>query len=149
MVLVAKAADLLENGIDDQPIQTMFVDGTGIGGPIVDRLKQLGFDQVIEVQFGWTSPDLKYANMRAYMWGRLRDWLAHGAIDADTQLEQDLTGPGYTHNSRDQLLLESKEHMKKRNLSSPDDGDALALTFAAPVSPTEVVPILQTAQRPN
>jgi hypothetical protein len=137
MVLVAKAADLLENGIDNQPIAAMFIDGTGIGGPIVDRLKQLGYDQqVVEIQFGWKAPDLKYANMRAYMWGRLRDWLQHGAIDDTPVLEQDLTGPGYTHNSRDQLLLESKEHMKKRDLDSPDDGDALALTFAAPVSPT-------------
>ena len=137
MVLVAKAADLLENGIDDQPIAAMFVDGTGIGGPIVDRLKQLGFDQVVEIQFGWKAPDLKYANMRAYMWGRLRDWLAHGAIDDTPTLEQDLTGPGYTHNSRDQLLLESKEHMKRRALSSPDDGDALALTFSAQVASVE------------
>ena len=135
MVLVAKAADLLENGIDDQPIEAMFVDGTGIGGPIVDRLHQLGFDQVIEVQFSWKPPDFKYANMRSYMWGRMRDWLPRGAIDDTPALEQDLTGPGYTHNRQDQLLLEPKEHMKKRALASPDDGDALALTFAFPVSP--------------
>ena len=136
MVLVAKAADLLENGIDGQPIDAMFVDGTGIGGPIVDRLHQLGFDQqVIEVQFSWKPPDFKYANMRSYMWGRMRDWLQRGSIDDTPTLEQDLTGPGYTHNRQDQLLLESKEHMKKRALASPDDGDALGLTFAFPVSP--------------
>jgi hypothetical protein len=33
-----------------------------------------------------------------------------------------------------QIKIESKESMKKRGLASPDDGDALALTFAEPVS---------------
>jgi hypothetical protein len=33
------------------------------------------------------------------------------------------------------VVLESKEQMKARGLDSPDDGDALALTFAAPVEP--------------
>jgi hypothetical protein len=36
-----------------------------------------------------------------------------------------------------QIKLESKESMKKRGLASPDDGDALALTFAEPVSRTD------------
>jgi hypothetical protein len=34
------------------------------------------------------------------------------------------------------VVLESKEKMKARGLSSPDDGDALMLTFAAPVEKT-------------
>ena len=45
----------------------------------------------------------------------------------------DLTGPGYRHDKRDRLVLESKEDMKKRGVDSPDDRDALALTFAQPV----------------
>jgi phage terminase large subunit len=48
-------------------------------------------------------------------------------------LEVDLTGPGFHHDRRDRLVIESKESMKKRGLASPDDGDALALTFAMPV----------------
>jgi hypothetical protein len=35
-------------------------------------------------------------------------------------------------------LLESKADMQKRGQASPDDGDALALTFAQPVVPAEV-----------
>ena len=41
--------------------------------------------------------------------------------------------PDYQHDTHDRLVLEAKERMKKRGLDSPDDGDALALTFAAPV----------------
>jgi hypothetical protein len=70
------------------------------------------------------------------MWGKMADWLkAGGAIDADPVLEQDLTGVEYGHDARDRLLLEKKEHMKARGLASPDDGDALALSFAFPVPP--------------
>jgi hypothetical protein len=35
-------------------------------------------------------------------------------------------------------VLESKADMQKRGQASPDDGDALALTFAQPVPPAEV-----------
>ena len=35
-------------------------------------------------------------------------------------------------------MLESKADMQKRGQASPDDGDALALTFAEDVAPAEV-----------
>jgi hypothetical protein len=35
-------------------------------------------------------------------------------------------------------VLESKADMQKRGQASPDDGDALALTFAQPAAPAEV-----------
>ena len=99
----------------------------------MDRIRQLRFP-VVEVQFGAAAPDGKSANMRAYMWGNMRQWLIDGgAIPDDSGLESDLTAPEYSHNSKDQLLLESKERMKGRGLASPDMADALALTFANPV----------------
>ncbi len=131
MRLVTKAADLLAQ----YPISMMFIDATGIGGPIADRLRQMGHRNVMDVQFGGESPDAKLANMRSFMWSKLRDWLPRGAIDKTPRLETDLTGPGYKHDKQDRVLLESKEDMKKRGLDSPDDGDALALTFAMPVVP--------------
>ena len=135
MRLVSVAADILARDYHGRKVTTMFVDGTGIGGPICDRLRQLGHSNVIEVQFGGESPDAKYANMRAYMWGKLRDWLSKGCIDKDPRLESDLTAPGYSHDKRDRVVLESKEHLKARGIDSPDDADALALTFAMPVRP--------------
>lgn len=135
MRLVSLATDILAKDYSGQKVRTLFVDATGIGGPIVDRLRQMGHHNVIEVQFGGESPDPKFANMRAYMWGKMRDWLHKGSIDASPRLEMDLTGPGYSHDKRDRIVLESKEKMKDRGVDSPDDGDALALTFAYPVSP--------------
>jgi hypothetical protein len=45
---------------------------------------------------------------------------------------------GYHINRSNLLVLESKADMQKRGQASPDDGDALALTFAQPVAPAEV-----------
>lgn len=133
-LMVSKLSSLLDEGIYGRKIDMMFLDATGIGGPLYDRLRQLGYKNVVEVQFGSESPERKYANMRSFMWGKLREWLERGSIPKDTQLEMDLTGPGYRHDKSDRLVLESKEDMKKRGLSSPDYGDALALTFAQPVA---------------
>lgn len=142
MKMVTLVTGVLEKVYDGRRVAALFVDATGgsIGGPIADRLRQLGHQHVIDVQFGGESPDPKIANMRAFMWSKLRDWLsAGGAIDSTAALETDLTGPGYFHDKQDRLLLESKESMKKRGLDSPDDGDALALTFAQAVAPKQGV----------
>jgi hypothetical protein len=64
----------------------------------------------------------------------MREWLTYGAIDDNAQLINDLTGPEYEINTKGQLRLETKDSMKKRGIDSPDDGDALALTFAEPVA---------------
>ena len=142
MRVATVAAEALTRQYDGRSVAALFVDATGgsIGGPVADRLRQLGHAHVVDVQFGGESPDPKYANMRAYMWGRMRDWLsAGGGIDTTPALEVDLTGPGYFHDKQDRILLESKESMKKRGIDSPDDGDALALTFAMRVAPVSVM----------
>jgi len=91
---------------------------------------------VIEVRFGAACPDPRhYGNMRAWMWSRLREFLLRGAIDTDPRLATDLAGPAIKMDRQDRICLESKEDMEKRGLDSPDDGDALALTFAHPVLP--------------
>jgi Terminase-like family. len=109
------------------------VDGGGVGGGVVDRLRSLNYD-VNEVQFGGKANDpKKYANKRAEIWGAMRDWLAGGAIPKDEGLATDLCSVEYGFNASDQILLERKESMKSRGLASPDAADALAITFAAPV----------------
>jgi hypothetical protein len=133
-VMVVKLSDLLTDGIKGQKIHTMFIDSAGISGAVGSRLRQLGHSNVIEINFGADSPDPKYRNMRAYMWGRMKDWLLTGAIDSDPRLECDLIGPGYELDSKVRIQLESKDEMKKRGVDSPDDGDSLALTFAQTVA---------------
>lgn len=133
MALASEAATAIERLKPD----AVFVDGGGVGGGVVDRLKMLGY-RVIEVQSGEGARDPdKYLNRRAEMWGEMRDWLVYGCIDNDEMLVDDLTGPEYGLHLKGQIKLESKDSMKKRGLASPDDGDALALTFAEQVSRTD------------
>lgn len=108
----------------------VFVDGGGVGGGVVDRLKQIGYN-VIEVQFG-SKPDnpQKFLNKRAEMWYRMREWMETGCLEDDNEFIDDLTAIEYGFNEKNQLQLEKKSDMKKRGLASPDIADALALTFA-------------------
>lgn len=106
----------------------------GAGTGVIDRLRDLKY-RVHEVWFGGGSPEPAYADMRTYMWFQMRDWLSGGCIDDDAVLKQDLAGPEKRYaKNRDAIRLESKEDMHKRGLASPNDGDALALTFARKVA---------------
>ena len=129
MTLATTVAELIDSHNPD----AVFVDGGGVGGGVVDRLKQLGY-RVIEVQAGERADDRDvYANKRAEMWGNMKDWLVSACID-DGKLVTDMTSPEYDITLKGQLRLETKDNMKKRGLNSPDDADALALTFAQPVA---------------
>jgi hypothetical protein len=128
-------ASRVANEILEWEPDAVFVDGIGIGAGVVDRLRQLGHD-VIEVTSSNTPKnETKYCNLRAEMWCQMRDWLrAGGWIPDDTELRDDLIGPTYGYNAAEKIQLEKKEDMKKRGLASPDCGDALAMTFAYPIS---------------
>jgi hypothetical protein len=138
-------AGLVAAAYQENRADAVFVDGGGVGGGVVDRLRQLNVP-VVDVQFGAKSDNnmgavesgIVYANKRAEIWGSMREWLAIGAIPDDTQLAAELTGPQYGYVDREggsAILLESKKDMKGRGLASPDLADALALTFAYPVVP--------------
>jgi hypothetical protein len=112
----------------------VFVDA-GNGSGVVDRLRQLGHN-IIEVWFGGKPIDEQYRDKRAEMWSAMADWLRlGGAIPDDVALKQDLAAPTYSFSPQGKRVLESKDDLKARGLPSPDLGDALALTFAAPVAP--------------
>ncbi len=113
----------------------VFVDATGVGGPVADQLRRLmpGVP-IMDINFASSAPDAKYANMRTYMWWQMRESLRSAlATEFDPELEIELTAPEYYHNQRDQIALEKKDDIKKRIGLSPDSADALALTFAMPV----------------
>lgn len=130
---LSKLATILTESHNGRKVDAMFID-SAFGSPYVERLKVMGFKNVHEVRFGSDSPDRDYANMRAYMYYRVKEWLPNGAIDPkDSKLETDLTAPGFRLNKQDAVVIESKEDMAKRGVAPVDDSDALALTFAAPV----------------
>jgi len=133
-------AGIIAEEIEAWKPDRVFIDMGGIGAGVFDRLVQLGYHNTVTgVDFGGSAGDSKlHKNKRTQMWCLMGDWLITGAIPPDSELMQDLPAPeyGFTGDSS-QIYLEKKEDMKKRGLSSPDCGDALALTFAMPVAPAD------------
>jgi hypothetical protein len=123
----------------------IFIDGGGNGGGVIDVCRSMNLANVYEIQFGGRPDGIlignetaAYANKGAEMYGAMKEWLRTGAIDSDSDLRSDLTTRRYAYkmvDKRDCIVLEPKEAMKQRGLASPDDADALALTFALPIQP--------------
>lgn len=148
-VMITKLSDVLTKAYGNQKVAMLFCDSAGIAGPVAQRLRALGHTNIMEVNFGQDSTDQKYAYRRDEMWGKMKIWLqSGGAIDKDPGLASDLSKPLLVGDRLNRVKLESKETMRRRlaklgaDSSSPDDGDALALTFAMPV-------LLKTKQPSN
>jgi len=118
----------------------MFIDVGGLGAGVYDRLVELGFGHiVVAVNFGSTKTVIdkrKYYNKRAEMWGEMAEWLDNepAQIPDTDKMQTDLVTTKRMYSSLGQTKLEPKDDVKARIGRSPDGGDALALTFAEPVS---------------
>lgn len=135
--------------IDDYGPARLFLDVGGVGAGVYDRLVEMGYGETVTaINFGSSplepqridengKPKGGPLNRRAEMWMNSKDWLEDpGGVsvpDKDS-LQADACGPSYTYDSLTRLKLESKEHMQARGQASPDEWDAIALTFAEPVA---------------
>lgn len=133
-----EVAGLCVNYIKQHNLDKLFVDVVGLGAGVYDRLKEMGYGNIVVAVNAASSPldSDKYSNKRAEMWGVMKDWFKDTPCQIPNldSLHADLTMPTYSFDSSGRLKLEKKEDMKKRGLKSPDEADALALTFAFPVA---------------
>jgi hypothetical protein len=142
-----QVAAILARHEDQEEADAVFVDA-GYGTGIVSAGRTMGRDWLL-VWFGGASSKPGYKNKRAEMWGDARDWLKDGgAIPDDDVLYQDLIGPETVGTLDGTIQLEGKKDMKTRGLPSPGRGDALALSFAFPVS-KKWMPHRKTRDREN
>jgi len=117
------------------------VDETGLGGGLVDRLREVlpSSVRVIGVNAaGKAAKHDEYRNVRCEMHGEMAAALRRGELDIDPdddRLAEQLAAVRVKRFTSDgQMQLEAKAEQKKRAAgASPDDADALALFFA-PVS---------------
>ena len=110
----------------------LLIDKIGIGSGIHDRLLELNIPCIGVISAARANDPELYANKRAEMWYRMKEWLEDGPnrLPNDAALIADIAAPGYKYASNSTRLIESKKDMKKRGIRSPDGGDAIALTFA-------------------
>ncbi len=130
-----KTTGIISKLIKEENPDKVLIDVIGIGAGVVDRLKELGYGHTVKgINAGGTPYNAeKYKNVRAEMWGNIKEWLMDEpcSLPDEESLHEDLCAPTYYYDSNTRMLIEKKDEIKKRH-RSPDEADALALTFAFP-----------------
>lgn len=145
-----QAAGWCKQVIDAEKPARFFVDVGGVGAGVYDQLMHMGdpYSEIVEaVNFGSApfepapldehgKPSGGPLNRRAEMWMKSKEWLEDPAgvqVPDSDSLQADACGPSYSYDAHTRLKIESKEHMRARGTPSPDEWDAVVLTFAKPV----------------
>lgn len=134
--------------VGDDKEADIHVDANGVGAGVLDRLREQGFKAVginagaaakdaYENDLTDDSGELKFLNMRAFLWWMLRDRLDPNGSDPialpdDDLLTGDLTAPKWKFTSSGRIQVESKDDLKKRIGRSTDSADGVALAVLPP-----------------
>jgi len=111
----------------------IFVDETGVGAGVVDRLRQLAIP-VVGINFSSKPQEVRFADKRSEIWYRMAEAVKRDlCLPDDAELASELVGPSFKFDRNSKMRLESKDDMKKNGLPSPDAADSLAMTWAEPV----------------
>ena len=128
-------AHLRENG------SKAYVDTIGEGAGVFSRLQELGLRNVYSCKFSENARGLtdvtgqyEFANMRAYCYWAVRDWLNPKnnflpALPPCDKLLEEATETHWKFQSNGSIIIEPKDKIKERVKRSPDYFDALANTF--------------------
>ena len=121
--------------LNTDPTMTAVVDVIGVGGGVVDQLREqkrkvAAFNASEGTENTDKSGELRFINTRSAAWWGLREQLdpAYGATLALPPLDSltgDLTAPHWRVNSTGRIQVESKDDIRKRLGRSTDDGDAV------------------------
>lgn len=121
----------LKQQIDHYKPKILYIDA-GYGEGVIAKLNDLGYGHIIQpVYFGNPSPSPGCFNMRAYMYWMLYKWLPSASIPRNDNLIKQLSNILLDDNDPSRRIrLKPKRDIKKVIRMSPDESDALALTFA-------------------
>jgi hypothetical protein len=126
MTNVVEVENLINDGVN---VENIFIDDTGIGHGVSDRLKEK--DHMINaIIVGEKAPDETFANIKAQAYWELRKWLKQGGKLARNEKFMQLGEIKYKEDTDKRLKIEPKEQLFRRGIHSPDVADALMLTFA-------------------
>ena len=125
-------AGFLRAYCDEHNVDSLVVDDTGVGGGVVDRLTEvrLGRTRLVPFVAGKKAEaDTYFTNRVAEVWWAMRKSYLAGEMDTDDDpaLIGQVSSRKYKHKSDRRIRLQSKDDMYR----SPDEADALAMTFEA------------------
>lgn len=131
-----QVADEVKAWADALEVPAVFVDGTGLGAGVVDRLSQLGVPVMGVDVGGKARRPAQFADLRAEIFWEVARLLREdaAAIPNDPVLVGQLLALRYDVSSTGRIRLESKSRLRRRGVPSPDRADALALAFMEPPS---------------
>lgn len=129
---------IVKNIIDQEKPVRVFIDVIGIGVGMVDRLREMGYGDIVKpINCGNEALNKqRFYNKKCEMWGLLKEWLYDlpCKVPDSNELMTDICAPRDRYTSNTQLKIESKEDLARRGMRSTDCADALCLTFAEPVA---------------
>jgi hypothetical protein len=121
------------------------IDCGGLGVGLYDNLVGAGFGHIVnKVDFGGSAlnPELN-KDMTAEMFRKCREWLEDSPCSMSLLTEKDaqaiqseLSARRHDWHNNSILKMESKKAFKEEFGFSPDNGDAVLLTHAKPIAPT-------------
>ena len=125
-------AGYLKSYCDREDVDALVVDDTGVGGGVVDRLREVKLAGTRLVPFiagEKADAETYFVNRAAEVWWAMRKSYLSGDLDTDDDaaLIGQVSSRKFSWESDGRIRLQSKEHMHR----SPDEADALAMTFAA------------------
>jgi hypothetical protein len=125
--IAGKTITLMEYyGVADSDI---YIDNLGSGANVSKELALSGKNSN-PVSFADKADDSeRFANKRAEMYWRLREWIKSGGEVCDTETKEQILRIRYKINLGGKIQIMSKLEMRRRGIASPDDADALSLTF--------------------
>lgn len=112
---------------------SIFVDDTGVGGGVTDKLRELKCN-VHGVKVGRKTVG-RFYNKRATNFWRLRDWVMGGGKLKENDNWSDLISIRYKtvyQSGGSKIQIISKDILRSIGIPSPDIADALMLTFDIP-----------------
>ncbi|OZI09597.1 hypothetical protein BWI93_03170 [Siphonobacter sp. BAB-5385] len=140
-------AGAVKHHLDKDKRAIALIDTIGEGAGVYSRLEELGLvEQIASCKYSEAAKDeseelltdvtgqYKFANMRAYLFWAVRDWLnprnnQNAMLPPRASLLEEATEIKWKFQSNGSIIIEPKDEIVKRLSRSPDEFDALANTF--------------------
>ncbi len=125
-------ANLLKDYCDQHVVHVLVVDEAGLGAGVVDRLREIGLNNTRLIKFNGASiarKGTRFANKIAEVWWLMRERYMAETLDTDDNqaLVEQVSSRKWDVDEKGRIRLQSKKDLPR----SPDEADALAMTFAA------------------